>query len=89
MIGLKPVGIETAGKAIKHSLPCLDLEDPLRDRLRMNWRLVCLCAVKKFALLAFLRLEMGAFLGSAKIQAISCAGAIFSSAFSNRPSLSL
>lgn len=48
MIGLKPVGIETAGKAIKHSLPCLDLEDPLRDRLRMNWGLVCLCAVKNF-----------------------------------------
>ena len=41
--------------------------------------------LRNFALLAFLRLEMGAFLGSAKIQAISCAGAIFSSAFSNRP----
>ena len=50
MIGLKPVGIETAGKAIKHSLPCLDLEDPLRDRLRMKWRLVSLCAVKKFCI---------------------------------------
>ena len=48
VIGLKPVGIETAGKAIKHFLPCLDLEDPLRDRLPMNWRLVCLCAVKEF-----------------------------------------
>lgn len=89
MIGLKPVGIETAGKAITQSLPCLYLKDLCRDGFRMNWLFVFLCAVKKLSVACIPDVGDGGLSGKHQHSGNQLRWAIFLPLSNKRPSFNL